>query len=169
MEPIDNPLSPHDRWMSAALDQARTAFNEGEVPVGAVVVMGDAVIGRGHNMVERLNDATAHAEIIAIGAASQTAGSWRLGEAALYTTLEPCVMCAGAVDACRLGRLIYATGDTRKGAFGSVVNMLEVRGFSPGLSVDYGLMVDESSALLKAFFEAKRSRDKIGEGLRTAR
>ncbi len=162
-------MSGDSRWMHEALLEAKKAFDIGEVPVGAVVVMGDAVIGRGHNMVERLNDATAHAEIIAIGAASQTAGSWRLGEAALYTTLEPCVMCAGAIDACRLGRLIYAAGDSRKGAFGSIVNMLEVSGFSPGLSVDYGLMVDESSALLKAFFEAKRSREKIEEELRAAR
>jgi tRNA(adenine34) deaminase len=142
--------------MSEAIREANKALEMGEVPVGAVVVREDQVLGRGHNMVESLGDATAHAEIIAIGAASQTAGTWRLDDATIYTTLEPCLMCAGAIDTSRLERLVYAVGDSRKGAFGSVINILEIDGLCNGLSIDYGLMVDESSALLELFFKARR-------------
>jgi tRNA(adenine34) deaminase len=145
------------KWMNEALREANKAFELGEVPVGAVITVGDMIIGRGHNMVECLDDATAHAEIIAIGAASKTTSSWRLDKATLYTTLEPCLMCAGAIDACRLGRLVYAAGDSRKGAFGSVIDVLTIDGFCSGLTVDYGLMVSESSDLLKTFFRKQRS------------
>ena len=142
--------------MNEAFLEAKKAFEVGEVPIGAVVAGEGQVLGKGHNMVESLGDATAHAEIIAIGAASRTTGTWRLDDATLYTTLEPCLMCAGAIDASRLGRLVYAAGDSRRGAFGSVINVLEIDGFCRGLTVDYGLMVDEASDLLERFFRARR-------------
>jgi tRNA(adenine34) deaminase len=125
--------------------------------VGAVVVRDGQVIGRGHNMVETLGDATAHAEIIAIGAASRTVGDWRLNGATLYVTLEPCIMCAGAIDLSRLSRLYYAAGDARKGAFGSTIDVCMIGGFCTGLVVDYGLLIDEASILMEDFFRARRS------------
>ena len=97
-----NPHSPHERWMRAALDQARMAFEENEVPVGAVVVQGERIVGEGHNQREALNDPTAHAEMIAITQAADTIGSWRLLDCTLYVTLEPCPMCAGAIVQARL-------------------------------------------------------------------
>ena len=153
------------RWMAEALEEAKVAFDRGEVPVGAVIVLEGRILGRGYNLIETLGDATAHAEIIAIGAASRTVGDWRLNGSTLYATLEPCLMCAGAIDACRMSRLVYAAGDPRKGSFGSAVDVREIRGFCSGLSVDYGLMVEESSALLEAFFRERRSEEgKIRRG-----
>jgi tRNA(adenine34) deaminase len=138
------------------LSEAKKAIKEGEFPVGAVVVRDGLLLGRGHNMVERLRDATAHAEVIAIGAASRTIGDWRLVGATLYTTLEPCLMCAGAIDVSRLGRVVYAAGDSRKGAFGSVLDVTQVPGLCPNLKVDYGLRIDEAAVLLEGFFRSRR-------------
>jgi len=148
--------SDDKRWMREAILEAEKAAERGEVPVGAVVVSEGIILGRGHNMVEELGDPTAHAEIIAIGAASRTIGTWRLDGAALYTSLEPCIMCAGAIDACRLERLVYAAGDSRKGAFGSAMDIRKGETFCRGLVVDYGIMVEEASRLLERFFRAKR-------------
>ncbi len=148
----------YDRhWMWEALAEAKKAYERGEIPVGAVVVRERQIIGRGHNMVETLGDATAHAEIIAIGAASRTIGDWRLNGATLYVTLEPCIMCAGAIDLSRLSRLVYAAGDARKGAFGSIIDVGTIDGYCTGLVVDYGLLIEEASILLQDFFRAKRS------------
>jgi tRNA(adenine34) deaminase len=156
---LPGDITPSDdrRWMWEALAEAKRAYDMGEVPVGAVVVRDGQVIGRGHNMVETLGDSTAHAEIIAIGAASRTVGDWRLNGATLYVTLEPCVMCAGAIDLSRLSRLYYAAGDSRKGAFGSTIDVCAIDGFCTGLVVDYGLLIDEASILLEDFFRARRS------------
>jgi tRNA(adenine34) deaminase len=143
--------------MGEALREARSAFDRGEVPVGAVIVREGRILGRGHNRVERLHDATAHAEIIAIGAAARTVGDWRLEGATLYSTLEPCLMCAGAIDAARLGRLVYAAADPRKGAFGSALDVRDGDRFCRFLAVDYGTMAAEASALMREFFARRRA------------
>ena len=118
-------LKDDEAAMRVALAEARKALDEGEVPIGCVIVKDGAVIGRGHNQVERLQDATAHAEIVAIGAASTAVQSWRLEDCTLYATLEPCAMCAGAIVLARVGRLVYGAHDPKAGACGSVINVID--------------------------------------------
>ena len=116
---IDTPtnlLQPHEPWMLRAYDLARRAFEENEVPVGAVIVHQERVIGEGYNQRESLNDPTAHAEMIAITQAAETLGSWRLIDCVLYVTLEPCPMCAGAIVQARLPTVVYGTVDPKAGA-----------------------------------------------------
>ena len=109
------------RWMSLALEEARLAMQEGEVPVGAVIVRNGLLLSRAHNLCERETDATAHAECLAIGQACRKASSWRLSDCTLYVTLEPCPMCAGAAVNARVGRIVYAAKDPRAGALGSLL------------------------------------------------
>ncbi len=115
----------HERWMAEALKEARAAAARGEVPVGAVVVRDGCVVGRGRNQVEQLQDPTAHAEILAIGAAAAAGESWRLDDATLYVTLEPCTMCCGAILLARVGRLVYGAPDPRAGAVVSTARLLD--------------------------------------------
>ncbi len=143
--------------MRAALAEARKALDEGEVPVGAVVVREGMIVGRGHNATERLQDATAHAEIVAIGAASSTLGSWRLDQCTLYVTLEPCVMCAGALVLARVGHLVYGALDPKAGAVGSRIDIPGEPWLNHRLSSTSGVLADEAGSLLCAFFEMKRS------------
>ena len=142
--------------MRAAIAEARRGLDEGEVPVGCVIVHDGVVIGRGHNQVERLNDATAHAEIVAIGAASAALGSWRLAECTLYVTLEPCAMCAGAIVLARVGRVVYGALDPKAGACGSVMDVLDEPRLNHQPATTSGVLADEAGALLSAFFEQKR-------------
>src|SRR3970040_984763 len=107
-------LATDQRWMKEALKEAKVAFSKKEVPIGAVVVYEDQVIGRGHNQIESLNDATAHAEIIAITAASSALSSWRLSGCTLYVTVEPCLMCAGAISLARIDRVVFGALDPKK-------------------------------------------------------
>lgn len=143
--------------MRAALAEARKALDEGEVPVGAVVVREGLVVGRGHNQTERLQDATAHAEILAIGAASSTLGSWRLDECTLYVTLEPCVMCAGALVLARLGLLVYGANDPKAGACGSRIDVLGEPWLNHHVPSHSGVLAEDAGGLLIAFFEMKRA------------
>ena len=142
--------------MRAALREAQAAADHDEVPVGAVVVHDGMIIGRGHNQVEALNDATAHAEILAIGAASSALESWRLGDCTLYVTLEPCAMCAGAMVLARVTRLVYGAADPKAGACGSVLDVIGERRLNHQVQVTSGVLADEASALLKEFFARKR-------------
>lgn len=140
-------------WMRIALVEAEQAFSEDEVPVGAVVVCNDAIIGRGHNQTERLTDVTAHAEMIAITAAQQNLGGRVLPECTLYVTVEPCYMCAGAIGWTRLGRIVWGADDPKRG-FQSFYG-----GKSPLHSktrVDTGILFEECSELMKSFFQKKR-------------
>ena len=150
-------IRSHEDGMRAALAEARKALDEGEVPVGAVVVREGMIVGRGHNQTERLQDATAHAEIVAVGAASSTLGSWRLSECTLYVTLEPCVMCAGALVLARLGQLVYGALDPKAGACGSRIDILGEPWLNHRLPATSGVLADEAGGLLSAFFEMKRS------------
>ncbi len=142
-------------WMRQALEEARLAALIGEVPVGAVVVRGDELIARAHNLRETNHSATAHAELLAIEAACAAIGGWRLSGCTLYVTLEPCPMCAGAIINSRLPRLVYAAKDPRAGAFGSMLN-LNAYPLNHRVEVTSGLLADESLEQLKAFFTAKR-------------
>jgi tRNA(adenine34) deaminase len=148
--------------MLLALEEARAAFRGREVPIGAIVVKDDRVLGRGHNQVESLGDPTAHAEIIAIGAAAATAGSWRLDGATLYVTVEPCVMCAGALLHARMERVVYGAAEPKTGAFGSIIDLYPLIRRKPRISVEAGVLADESGRLLLEFFEALRAGGKEG-------
>ena len=142
--------------MRAALREAHASLERDEVPVGCVVVHDGMIVGRGHNQVEALQDATAHAEILAIGAASNALGSWRLTDCTLYVTLEPCSMCAGAIVLARLGRLVYGATDPKAGACGSVLDVVGERRLNHRVSVMHGVLAGDCGELLRAFFQKKR-------------
>jgi tRNA(adenine34) deaminase len=138
--------------MKQALREAERAAEEDEIPVGAVVVHAGAIIGRGHNQIERLQDPTAHAEMIAITAATDHLESRRLQECTLYVTLEPCPMCAGAVVLARISTLVFATFDPKAGACGTLYNIVHDKRLNHTVHVVSGVCDRESEALLKAFF-----------------
>ena len=147
-----------ERWMRMALDEAMRAAEEGEVPVGAVVILDGRVIGRGHNRTEATHDPTAHAEILAIGAASTALGDWRLAGAVLYVTLEPCAMCAGAIQLSRFKRVVFGPRDPKFGACGSVLNVVEMPRLNHQVEVTEGVLADESSFALRQFFRRLRQQ-----------
>jgi tRNA(adenine34) deaminase len=140
------------KYMYAALQEAEQALQEEEVPVGAVVVHRNKIIGRGRNQVELLRDPTAHAEIIAISAAGNYLRNWRLNECDIYVTLEPCIMCTGALLASRINNLYFASFDPKYGACGSLYNLAEEGKYNHKIKVFSGIYSDESSRLLKSFF-----------------
>lgn len=142
--------------MALALVEAEKAASADEVPVGAVVVREGEVIGTGRNRVIELNDPSAHAEILALREAAQTIGNYRLNEAQLFVTLEPCVMCAGAALHARLGEVIYGAADARWGAAGSVADVLQSPLLNHQCRRTSGVLAEESAALLQAFFATKR-------------
>jgi tRNA(adenine34) deaminase len=147
--------------MEMALEEARVAADEGEVPVGAVVVVGGRIAGRGRNAVERLSDPTAHAEILAIGAASRSLGVPRLTGGTIYATMEPCPMCAGAIVQARLDRLVYGASDPKAGYAGSLGNIVDDPALNHRVAVTSGLLADDCAALVSGFFERLR-RDEGG-------
>ena len=138
-------------FMRIALEEARLAFDEGEVPVGGVIVCGDKVIARGHNLVMRLNDPTAHVEMQLITCATDYIGSRYLSDCTLYVTLEPCVMCAGALFWSQIGRVVFGADDPKRGAA-----RMNQRIYHPKTVVDGGIMSDECAEVLKSFFNEKR-------------
>ena len=143
--------------MSLALLQARRAYGLGEVPVGAVIVRGDRVISKGHNLTGSENDPTAHAEVIAIRRAAQKLKDWRLVDCTLYTTLEPCSMCAGALVLSRIERLVFGATDPKSGMVGSLGNLVCDERLNHRMEVTSGILDQESSALLKGYFKERRS------------
>jgi tRNA(adenine34) deaminase len=145
-------------FMRMALQEASAAAKEGEVPVGAIIVHEGRIIGRGRNACERLQDATAHAEIVAITAASQALGSWRLEACTLYVTLEPCPMCMGACLNARVPRVVYGAFEPKAGACGSVVDLRAPPGYNHHIEATSGVLGSESAMLLKTFFRALRER-----------
>ena len=147
--------------MRAALAEAGAALavQPAEVPVGAVVLdSGGAIIGRGHNRREANADPTAHAEIVAIRAAAAASGDWRLAGCSLVVTLEPCTMCAGAISAARLARLVYGAADPRAGAVGSLWDVLRDRRLDQQTEVIAGVLEDKCARLLREFFASRRAR-----------
>ena len=144
----------HEHFMKQALLQAQRAFDEDEVPVGAVVVMQDKIIARGYNQVEKLNDPTAHAEIIALTSAFHFLGSKYLPEASIYITVEPCLMCAGALYWSKIGRVVYGAADEKNGYL-HVTH--EVFPFHPKTELVHGILKEECAELMRSFFRQKRS------------
>ena len=142
--------------MSEAFKLSEKAFSNDEVPVGAVVVCFDRIIGKGYNQCESLNDATAHAEILAITAASNTLDDWRLNESTLYVTKEPCAMCAGAIINSRLKRLVFGAYDDKKGACGSLYQICGDKRLDSDTIVQGGVMEDQCVSIIKEFFSLKR-------------
>jgi tRNA(adenine34) deaminase len=142
--------------MEAALDEARKSAEHGEVPIGAVVVHGDQIVGRGGNRTETLQDPTAHAEILALRAASDRLGSWRLTGATLYVTLEPCAMCAGACVLGRIDRLVFGADDPKAGMCGSLENLVQDTRLNHRVEVVRGVRAEECGELLREFFRARR-------------
>src|SRR3954463_14019767 len=136
------------RWMRAAMQEARAAVAHDDVPIGAVVVLAGSIIGRGRNERERREDPTAHAEVLALRRAAAELGSWRVLDATLYVTLEPCTMCAGAIVLSRIPRGVYATTDPKAGAAGSVLDVLADPRLNHRPQVVGGLLADEAAELL---------------------
>jgi tRNA(adenine34) deaminase len=147
-------------FMEKALQEAHAALDEGEVPIGAVIVHKGRVIARAHNRVEAVKDATAHAEIIAIGAASENLENWRLENCTLYVTLEPCPMCLGAIINSRISKLVYGAKDKRFGACGSVCDLPAKKLLNRELEVVSGVFADESRGFLQSFFKILREKKK---------
>ncbi len=151
------------RFMQEALKEARKAFAMDEVPVGAVLVHRGRVIARGHNQVETLQDATAHAEMICITAGENALQNWRLLDTTLYCTIEPCTMCAGAMLLSRVGRLVYGAPDIRHGAAGSFVDIFAAKHPTHTLAIERGIMKEECASILQEFFRKRRKSDeKLG-------
>ncbi len=154
---IDN--DPDIRWMAEALKEAERGYERGEVPAGAVVVHNGVVVGRGHNQTEELNDPTAHAEVIALGAAGSALQSWRMPDASLFVTLEPCMMCTGAILLARIGRVVYGADDPVAGAFGSKYDLIGDARLSGRLRIKGNVSAHESTALLQSFFSSVREKN----------
>lgn len=150
------------RWMQQALLEAEQAAEEGEVPVGCVIVLDGRVIGRGHNRVESLQDPTAHAEMLALTAAASTMESWRLPGAHAYVTVEPCLMCVGALQLARIEAVFYGAEEPKFGACGSIVDAPSIPGWTHKMRVVGGILAGESAEMMREFFKAKR--DNGGKG-----
>lgn len=144
------------KYMERALELAREAQRAGEVPVGAVIVKDDAIVGEGWNRPISTNDPTAHAEIVAMRAAAQKLSTYRLLDTTLYVTLEPCPMCAGAMVHARVRRLVYAATDPRAGAAGTIFNIVQHPSLNHRVECEAGLMSEECGTLLRAFFQGRR-------------
>ena len=141
----------HEMFMREALKEARFAFDKDEVPVGCVIVSGNRIIARSHNLTETLNDPTAHAEMQAITSATNTIGGKYLNDCTLYVTLEPCVMCAGALYWSQIGKIVFGATDTKRGYLLANTNLLH-----PKTEVEQGILENECAQLLKDFFKKKR-------------
>ena len=144
-------MTTDERYMRKALEEARRAFDADEIPVGAVVVCGDQIIARGHNLTEMLHDVTAHAEMQAITAAAEHLGGKYLDVCTLYVTVEPCIMCAGAIGWSQLGRLVYGASDPKRG-----YSFFAPKALHPKTKVVNGVLEEECAKLMKDFFQRKR-------------
>lgn len=150
--------SEDEKFMRLALRQAEMAFDAKEVPIGCVIVKEGKVIGKGYNQVESLKDATAHAEILAIGAASSAVENWRLSDCTLYVTLEPCPMCAGAILNSRISRVVYGSPDSRFGGCGTTVDVISNNALKRDVVITSGVLAEECLGLLQLFFQEMRAR-----------
>ncbi len=149
----------YQHFMKIAFEEAQQAFEKNEVPVGAVVVFEERVIGRGHNQTQGLHDATAHAEMIALSAAYNHFGDWRLENCTLFSTLEPCPMCAGAAVLSRIKTIVYGVADPKFGACGSILNIPSEKRLNHHIEVIGGVMETEVSELMKLFFQRVRNKE----------
>ena len=159
-EPIIDLQSDH-YFMGEALRQAVKAYEKEEVPIGAVIVRDGRIIARAFNQVELLKDATAHAEMLAITQAEQVVGDWRLNECTLYVTKEPCPMCAGAIVHVRFPRVVFGASDSKSGAAGSVLNLLQMQQLNHRSQITRGVREEECRKLLQSFFAEQRAKNEI--------
>jgi len=150
-------LTDDERWMDLALREAGLAYNKKEVPIGAIIVHENKIIGRGYNQVETLRDPTAHAEMIAITAAADAMENHRLGECTMYVTLEPCSMCAGAIVLARLQRVVYGTPDPKAGACGTIFNVVQNERLNHRVELVPGVLEKRCSGVLTDFFRSVRT------------
>ena len=148
-----------ERFMTQALNEARKAGQNDEVPVGCVIVHDSVIIGRGYNRTEGLQDPTAHAEILAITSAAEHLGTWRLCGCAVYSTLEPCAMCAGALVLARVDRLVYGARDPKFGACGSIFNIINEPRLNHRMELTTGILEDDCAKIMQEFFRKKRKGD----------
>lgn len=146
----------YDIYMKAALDEAKRAYEDDEVPIGAVIVKDERIIAAAHNMREQLNDPTAHAEIIAIRKAASILNSWRLNDCDIYVTIEPCSMCAGAIVLARIKKVIYGAKDPKAGACGSILNIAANEKLNHRAIILGGILEYECSSIVKEYFKEKR-------------
>jgi tRNA(adenine34) deaminase len=144
-------------FMTEALKEAKRAFSKEEVPVGAILVLKNKIIARGHNQVELLKDSTAHAEMICLTAGANFLNNWRLLETTLYTTLEPCIMCAGAIISARVKKIVWAAPDIRVGANGSFIDVFAKKHPIHEVEIQNGVLREEASELMSSFFQKKRT------------
>jgi tRNA(adenine34) deaminase len=149
-------MTPHEIWMEHAFKEAEKAYGKEEIPIGAVIVFENRIIGKGHNQVETLKDPSAHAEMIAITSAAAYLTSKVLLGCTMYVTLEPCPMCAGAIVLAKIEALYFGAYDNKSGACGSVLNITNNRSLNHELSVTGGILDDKCSKILQSFFEVKR-------------
>ena len=149
----------HVKWMKAAFREAEKAFEQDEVPIGAVVVQNGQIIGRGYNQCEGLIDPTAHAEIIAITSAANTIKDWRLKDCQLYVTKEPCPMCAGALVNARINMVVFGMYDEKEGCCGSLYQLCRDNRFKHQLTVKGGIMEDACTLMIQEFFKKQREKD----------
>ena len=156
-------LTDDTTYMQAAIAEAELARAKGEVPIGAVIVHEGQIIGRGHNLRETSNDPTSHAEMVAIRQAAEAIGHWRLLETTLYVTLEPCVMCMGAIILARIPRLVYSCRDPRAGAVGSIYDFSSDERFNHKVEVVEGVLGEECSRMLSGFFQELRAGRKAAK------
>ncbi|WP_034551436.1 tRNA adenosine(34) deaminase TadA [Carnobacterium funditum] len=154
-------LQEKEYFMSEAIKEAKKARKKLEVPIGAIIVLNGRIIGRGHNDREESHDATAHAEMFAIREANKTLGNWRLEDAQLFVTLEPCSMCSGAMILSRVKELYYGAADPKGGTAGTLMNLLTDSRFNHQVEIEQGILESECSALLTNFFRELRKRKKI--------
>lgn len=160
LETKEHRNQKHEKWMRLALEEAKKAEKLAEVPIGAIVVLNDEIIGRGYNLRETTQDATTHAEMIAIREACQNLGSWRLEEAQLYVTLEPCPMCSGAMILSRVKEVYFGAFDQKGGTAGTLMNLLEDERFNHQAQVVGGILEEECGQILSDFFRELRARKK---------
>ena len=153
-------LQEKEFFMREALKEAQKAYDQAEVPIGAVVVLNGEIIGRGHNLREKEQDATLHAEIKAIRQANQHLGSWRLEDCELFVTLEPCPMCSGAMILARMKRVVFGAFDPKAGTAGTFMNLLQDSRFNHQVEVEQGVLEEECQEILRSFFKGLRERNK---------
>lgn len=149
-------MPEHETYMREALIEAQKAYDMGEVPIGAVIVQGNEVIARGHNLRETTKDPTAHAEVVAMREAALVVGSWRLDNCRLYVTVEPCCMCAGACINARVERIVFGTADERFGACGSLLDVAGDTRFNHRCAVEGGILAQECRDIMRRFFAQRR-------------
>ncbi len=153
-------MNEHVKFMREALIEAVKAYNLGEVPIGAVIVKDNEIIARGYNLRETLLDSTAHAEIVAMRQAAQRLGDWRLSGTTLYSTIEPCAMCGGAIVQFRVDRLVYGAPDPKAGAVDSVIDVVRERRFNHRVDVISGVLEDDCREIIQQFFRELRNKSK---------